>query len=1082
MRALKVSVTALFVFLLGFIIVPVLIAEASAESANLAVHWDTVSMVLDSDADDTSTDPGETGHGDIIFGGASGITPVDNNLAESGSSYGRLVVTKKRIGVATSGTYFSVYVSMADSSNSLIMDNTNLELEATSGTWDTPATFITNGGSGWGYAVPGTMIPRSSTVATAPDFSTSIASASILDQQLAYNTEGAATYYANSVWAAVPERNTPQLVWKESNTSNDNYGFGTYTVTNNGVSTQVVSPHSDANDTRYKSFDIYYAVAVDTNVVAGTYSNQIVYTGMAAASSLDTVSTNLVRDIEFGGQNDVQTLRFDLNDSAASIAQNQITVALVPHATFVQNGYTIDNLTLTDYDTCTITDFTRNTVEGYSELTCTMPEETPETGYGNGTFDYWVNIGGYNYNYVSKIQNTVSGDTVNVGAFVYAGLQSQYATATVAVDDGNGGTTNVALDNRSGTIVKEMQEMTPGICDLTNMWKNTTSVDARIMDYNGLVELESTAVDSDALGVGTFALSDNRDDKDYLVRRLADGNCWMVQNLDLELADFAGTQKLTPANTDINTEGKIYWDPSESVTLGEKTIEDGSQFASSSAQGGRWVSKYNENVENGIYLGTGDLLDPNNLDGSSMPSNRSWLDLQQTSRNNTAYYNTDHLWVEENRNSQAPRSISNGLAWLDNSDPTVITVETTYNVEDDGEPSSSSWYKGSWYNWYAATAESGTFETSNSSASDSICSKNWMLPTTYDSLARKSLQNLLSSYSISRSNNATLKENPIAMVTSGEYSLYYGTFFLTGVHMSFWTSKASSNTNSIAFSNYSNVLNIDENGRKNRGFSIRCVNKGSNQETVVSTCAANSICYNSNGGSGSVETQTVEASETTATLASASALSRDGYVFAGWSTAPSGYGDIFGQNTETTVGDLTTSGLQLYAKWVKPELTMQGFTSARCSIMEENQKISLIDTRDSKIYGAIKLGDGECWMADDLAYTGSDGSYVTEYNDKIYYRANRFASKNPCPGGWSVPTKTQADAMLPYYENLSLSAVGGYYHGSIHNYEAAAFYWTSTPQTGGTLWYSISVRQTNVPIVSPGYGSDAGMFVRCIAQ
>ena len=509
----------------------------------------------------------------------------------------------------------------------------------------------------------------------------------------------------------------------------------------------------------------------------------------------------------------------------------------------------------------------------------------------------------------------------------------------------------------------------------------STSVDARIMDYNGLVELESTAVDSDALGVGTFALSDNRDDKDYLVRRLADGNCWMVQNLDLELADFAGTQKLTPANTDINTEGKIYWDPSESVTLGEKTIEDGSQFASSSAQGGRWVSKYNENVENGIYLGTGDLLDPNNLDGSSMPSNRSWLDLQQTSRNNTAYYNTDHLWVEENRNSQAPRSISNGLAWLDNSDPTVITVETTYNVEDDGEPSSSSWYKGSWYNWYAATAESGTFETSNSSASDSICSKNWMLPTTYDSLARKSLQNLLSSYSISRSNNATLKENPIAMVTSGEYSLYYGTFFLTGVHMSFWTSKASSNTNSIAFSNYSNVLNIDENGRKNRGFSIRCVNKGSNQETVTpTTCSNGQICYNGNGAdSGSTASQTASSSDTT--ILTAPGYTRDGYAFAGWSTSPNGYGTIYGPNESidatglyTTVDDTTTatSSLQLYAKWIKSSGTMQDFTATQCSDMKEHEVIALTDNRDGNTYSVAKLKDGNCWMTSNLALNLAD--------------------------------------------------------------------------------------------------------------
>ena len=491
------------------------------------------------------------------------------------------------------------------------------------------------------------------------------------------------------------------------------------------------------------------------------------------------------------------------------------------------------------------------------------------------------------------------------------------------------------------------------------------------MDYNGLVELASSSTDSAALGLGTFSLKDNRDQKSYNIRRLADGKCWMVQSLALDLSDFEGTTLLTSDNTELVSKGT--WDP---------------------------------------------------LVGADLDSVPQY-------------------------------SVINDLGY---------------------------------YNWYAATAGSGKASDGyRINVSDSICPAKWTILNSslgYSTLLRKYFPDIVNGtdtyYDLAISIPIEISENQ--GITS-DFSSVSTSRILAAYHWgkSGYTASVAYSTRTIIQT--SKAIAYDNGfGDVTEGYSVRCVNKGSNQETVVSTCAANSICYNSNGGSGSVETQTVEASETTATLASASALSRDGYVFAGWSTAPSGYGDIFGQNTETTVGDLTTSGLQLYAKWVKPELTMQGFTSARCSIMEENQKISLIDTRDSKIYGAIKLGDGECWMADDLAYTGSDGSYVTEYNDKIYYRANRFASKNPCPGGWSVPTKTQADAMLPYYENLSLSAVGGYYHGSIHNYEAAAFYWTSTPQTGGTLWYSISVRQTNVPIVSPGYGSDAGMFVRCIAQ
>ena len=73
------------------------------------------------------------------------------------------------------------------------------------------------------------------------------------------------------------------------------------------------------------------------------------------------------------------------------------------------------------------------------------------------------------------------------------------------------------------------------------------------MDYNGLTVLASSAADSAVIGTGTFLLTDKRDDKGYLVRRLADGNCWMVQNLDLNLADFTSNEskRLTPDNTDV---------------------------------------------------------------------------------------------------------------------------------------------------------------------------------------------------------------------------------------------------------------------------------------------------------------------------------------------------------------------------------------------------------------------------------------------------------------------------------------------------------------------------------------------------
>ena len=107
---------------------------------------------------------------------------------------------------------------------------------------------------------------------------------------------------------------------------------------------------------------------------------------------------------------------------------------------------------------------------------------------------------------------------------------------------------------------------------------STTSLDSdgnfdisaiNLYDFSGSGTAIANGASAVALGVGTFKLVDNRDSHPYLVRRLADGNCWMVENLDLELADYIGKDDsnggLTRENTDLNTAGKAYWDPAAST-------------------------------------------------------------------------------------------------------------------------------------------------------------------------------------------------------------------------------------------------------------------------------------------------------------------------------------------------------------------------------------------------------------------------------------------------------------------------------------------------------------------------------------
>jgi hypothetical protein len=66
-----------------------------------------------------------------------------------------------------------------------------------------------------------------------------------------------------------------------------------------------------------------------------------------------------------------------------------------------------------------------------------------------------------------------------------------------------------------------------------------------------------------SMGLGTqYQLTDIRDNKKYYIAKLADGNVWMTQNLDLDLETSpVNVVALTPANTDIPSN----WTPSSAT-------------------------------------------------------------------------------------------------------------------------------------------------------------------------------------------------------------------------------------------------------------------------------------------------------------------------------------------------------------------------------------------------------------------------------------------------------------------------------------------------------------------------------------
>jgi hypothetical protein len=117
-----------------------------------------------------------------------------------------------------------------------------------------------------------------------------------------------------------------------------------------------------------------------------------------------------------------------------------------------------------------------------------------------------------------------------------------------------------------------MQEMTSAIC------KNTTTplASATQFDYG------NTHTD-DRSYVPRTTLEDTRDGTMYLVSKLADGNCWMSQNLELDLT------KDVPIEASTINGSTVQVTPTSSTQVSTKTAQTGAS-APWASSGTGWYS------------------------------------------------------------------------------------------------------------------------------------------------------------------------------------------------------------------------------------------------------------------------------------------------------------------------------------------------------------------------------------------------------------------------------------------------------------------------------------------------------------
>ena len=674
-RLLRGTLVASTVFILTFIVAPYIATESyAATTASVETSWESLSLTLDPDyaATQAGGSVTDSGHGDINFGE---VTPTGKNT--STSAYGTQKVAKKTIRVVTSGKYYAVYLSTGTTATTNALEITASDSDQTiaaisdgtnQATFNDTQSFTR---TGWGYAVPGTSITGAdfSSSATYASYDGNLAGTSFYDNLTKTGTGSA--FYNTGTWAAVPLYANAQQIYKNSNASRFTSG---------------------------DTFDIYYSVMVDTDVMAGTYQTEVLYTAMASTTDLDTASNNMSRSTEYVTSGTEETLKIDLATTSEPLNTSNVKVYLVPHSVFAGNSYSVSSLTTSNYNECTVNNVTSsNLVDGNATtatITCNIPtigtvasgtspdtitiagdnstcqangdaaEEGDTCSGVTGEYDFWVRATtmGRTIDYVSHYTE----NSTDTPAVVYAGLQSK-RTST------NGGE----------TYITEMQEMTGNICKNTNMWGTGVGEDAQIYDYlgeSGNNALLSTGADTP--GISTFTLTDNRDNKNYRIRRLADDNCWMSQNLALNLADFAGTNGLTSRNTDLNS--KQVWDPSKS------TVE-------------KYTSTYASKLESqGLtkdFSGLTELL-------LGMAEGAQFQSTEQTG----------YHWCSRIKDDG---SYERDTACRSN---TYAEIPRSYYYDDE---------YGTYYNWYAATAESGRYlVTTSNGVADSVCPFGWQLPGT----------------------------------------------------------------------------------------------------------------------------------------------------------------------------------------------------------------------------------------------------------------------------------------------------------------------------------------------------------------
>ncbi|MDO5481387.1 MAG: FISUMP domain-containing protein, partial [Candidatus Saccharibacteria bacterium] len=528
-----------------------------------------------------------------------------------------------------------------------------------------------------------------------------------------------------------------------------------------------------------KDYYIYYGILADTSKVSGTYQATVVYTALAEAN--DTAGGKITsvapdncktldcsyHDPEDVTKDDSSTVMFttSLYGSVAMIdkvqrdMENTVSVKI--------GGWDCTNPSLS------IPDESAGT--GPIQVQCTVP-----TAAKWGSYDVAISLGDYGtYNKRAGFSYYVPWDVMvdHPGEYTMQQFSTKACSeAPTPEATKNGHIVGSYVSNRT-----------------TNSWYG--------------LDGEPTNV----FPLPQVTLMDSRDGRVYLVRKYADGNCWMAQNLELTFADQ--NNALSP---NISTMAKKIQKADGTVGATTLTANDTDLHSVSSID----ISQESNKVFATQYVAGG-----------------------------TSGTHSDYAWNDAGTDGMRSFSLA-----AYNSGNELYGIETgavnsygqkEFTTSSDGKPQERG---GNLYNWTAATLKSG-LNITGVDVEDSICPANWQLPTNEESLTNGSGRNysivgLLKAYygSAASGNPRTgstaakpseltqmqnlLRSEPISMVVSGLYYRSNGTLVGRTVDGGYvWSSTASTAINARYLGTNPADFSPQASAVRGYGFTVRCVSR-----------------------------------------------------------------------------------------------------------------------------------------------------------------------------------------------------------------------------------------------------------------